>query len=117
MPQTNEIYHGQNLIKQLACEISRETADSINERYGGKGILKIFADGGLMNTCLCLFENDLNVSATAGKLYMHRNTLLYGINKIKRLSGLDVRKFSDAVTFLVLYNIHERAKSGSAEGI
>ena len=47
------------------------------------------------------FENNLNVSETARKLFVHRNTLVYRLEKIKKLSGLDLREFDDAITFKV----------------
>ena len=45
------------------------------------------------------FENNLNVSETARKLFVHRNTLVYRLEKIKKLTGLDLREFDDAITF------------------
>lgn len=47
------------------------------------------------------FENNLNVSETARKLFVHRNTLVYRLEKIKKLTGLDLREFDDAITFQV----------------
>ncbi len=47
------------------------------------------------------FENNLNVSETARKLFIHRNTLVYRLEKIKKLTGLDLREFDDAITFKV----------------
>ena len=47
------------------------------------------------------FENNLNVSETARKLFVHRNTLVYRLEKIKKLTGLDLREFDDAITFRV----------------
>ena len=47
------------------------------------------------------FENNLNVSETSRKLFVHRNTLVYRLEKIKRLTGLDLREFDDAITFKV----------------
>ena len=47
------------------------------------------------------FENNLNVSETARKLFVHRNTLVYRLEKIKQLTGLDLREFDDAITFKV----------------
>ena len=47
------------------------------------------------------FENNLNVSETARKLFVHRNTLVYRLEKIKRLTGLDLREFDDAIVFKV----------------
>lgn len=47
------------------------------------------------------FENSLNVSETSRKLFVHRNTLVYRLEKIKRLTGLDLREFDDAIIFKV----------------
>ncbi len=47
------------------------------------------------------FENNLNVSETARKLFVHRNTLVYRLDKIKKITGLDLREFDDAITFKV----------------
>ena len=47
------------------------------------------------------FENNLNVSETARKLYVHRNTLVYRLEKVKKITGLDLREFEDAILFKV----------------
>ncbi len=47
------------------------------------------------------FENSLNVSETSRKLFVHRNTLVYRLEKIKKLTGLDLREFEDAIVFKV----------------
>ena len=52
-------------------------------------------------TVQCFFENNLNVSETSRKLFVHRNTLVYRLEKIRKLSGLDLREFDHAVTFKV----------------
>ncbi|MGN1373547.1 MAG: helix-turn-helix domain-containing protein [Candidatus Coproplasma sp.] len=68
-----------------------------------KALARVFADEALVSSCMSLFDNDLNVSLAAEKLYMHRNTLIYRIKKVERLTGLNVTKFSDAVDFIILY--------------
>ncbi len=45
------------------------------------------------------FENNLNVSETSRKLFVHRNTLVYRLEKIKKITGLDLREFEDAIVF------------------
>lgn len=45
------------------------------------------------------FENSLNVSETARQLYIHRNTLVYRLDKVNKATGLDLRVFDDAITF------------------
>ena len=47
------------------------------------------------------FENNLNVSETSRKLFVHRNTLVYRLEKIKKFTGLDLREFDDAIIFKV----------------
>ncbi len=47
------------------------------------------------------FENSLNVSETARQLFIHRNTLVYRLDKIEKSTGLDLRVFEDAITFKI----------------
>jgi carbohydrate diacid regulator len=47
------------------------------------------------------FENNLNVSETSRQLYIHRNTLVYRLDKLQRSTGLDLRIFDDAITFKI----------------
>jgi len=47
------------------------------------------------------FDNSLNVSETSRQLYIHRNTLVYRLDKIQKITGLDLRVFEDAVTFKI----------------
>lgn len=54
-----------------------------------------------MNTLNKFFENNLNVSETSRQLYVHRNTLVYRIEKIQKSTGLDLRNFDDALTFKI----------------
>ena len=47
------------------------------------------------------FDNSLNISETSRKLFIHRNTLVYRLDKIQKLTGLDLRQFDDAIIFKV----------------
>ncbi len=47
------------------------------------------------------FDNSLNISETSRKLFIHRNTLVYRLDKIQKLTGLDLREFDDAIIFKV----------------
>ncbi len=58
-------------------------------------------DEDTLETINKFFENNLNVSETSRKLYVHRNTLVYRLEKIKKLTGLDLREFDDAIVFKV----------------
>ena len=61
------------------------------------------------------FENNLNVSETARKLFVHRNTLVYRLEKIKKLTGLDLREFDDAITFKVALMVRKYLASRGIE--
>ena len=54
-----------------------------------------------LTTISKFFENNLNVSETARQLYIHRNTLVYRLEKLQKSTGLDIRKFDDALTFKI----------------
>ena len=65
-------------------------------------------DDELNTTIDCFFENSLNTSETAKQLYVHRNTLIYRLNKISGITGLDIKKFEDAVGFKLAKLIYMR---------
>ena len=62
----------------------------------------IFGDEEMISTAEEFLEANLNVSETSRKIYLHRNTLMYRLDKIEKATGLNVRKFSDAVTFRLI---------------
>lgn len=53
------------------------------------------------------FENNLNVSETSRRLFVHRNTLVYRLEKIKKITGLDLREFDDAIVFKVALMVNK----------
>jgi carbohydrate diacid regulator len=58
-------------------------------------------DEEMLTTVQKFFDNNLNVSETSRQLYVHRNTLVYRIEKLHQSTGLDIRKFDDALTFKI----------------
>lgn len=68
---------------------------------------EVFDDEEMLNTAECFLQSSLNVSETSRILYMHRNTLLYRLDKIEKATGLNIRSFSDAVSFRVLTILHK----------
>lgn len=71
----------------------------------------LFVESEMLSTLDTFFTLDCNVSETAKKLYIHRNTLLYRLDKLKQETGLDVRQFRDAVLvkiILLLYKVTKR---------
>lgn len=84
------------LIYQLPSKLCELFLDEIFKKEG----LEVLDDETLQ-TIDKFFENNLNVSETSRQLFVHRNTLVYRLDKIERLTGLDLRKFDDAVVFKV----------------
>ena len=62
------------------------------------------------------FENNLNVSETSRRLFVHRNTLVYRLEKIKRITGLDLRDFDDAIVFRIALMVRKYLASRLTEG-
>ena len=71
----------------------------IREIFDGKSPDKF--DEETLTTINKFFENSLNVSETSRQLYIHRNTLVYRLDKIQKSTGLDLRVFEDAITFKI----------------
>ncbi len=58
-------------------------------------------DNETLTTVNKFFENNLNVSETSRQLYIHRNTLVYRLDKLQKMTGLDLRNFDDAIIFKI----------------
>ena len=65
-------------------------------------IKKILADSVSRHTVEVFLHNNLNINAASKELFMHRNTLIYRLEKIRLATGLDLRRFCDAFVFHVL---------------
>lgn len=71
----------------------------IREIFGGKSPDDF--DEETLTTIHKFFENSLNVSETSRQLFIHRNTLVYRLDKLQKSTGLDLRVFEDAITFKI----------------
>lgn len=85
-------------------------------------IKEVFADGvpdvfdeETMVTIQKFFENNLNISETARQLYVHRNTLVYRLERLEKIIGLDIRKFDDAMTFKIALMVISHMESQKKE--
>lgn len=65
--------------------------------------IKSVDDQELEHTALVFLENNLNITDTANELFIHRNTLIYRINKLEHMTGYDIRKFNDAMHYYLSY--------------
>ena len=86
---------------KLAEYLAEITDDSFKE---------VFDDEEMLATAEAFLQSSLNVSETSRQLYMHRNTLLYRLDKIEKATGLNIRLFSDAVSFRVLTVLYKLFK-------
>ena len=84
------------LIYQLPVNLCRLFIDEI---FGENVPYNL--DEETLTTINKFFENNLNVSETSRQLFVHRNTLVYRIEKIQKSTGLDLRNFDDALTFKI----------------
>ena len=84
------------LIYQLPINLCRLFIDEI---FGSNVPAEL--DEETLTTINKFFENNLNVSETSRQLFVHRNTLVYRIEKLQRSTGLDIRVFDDALTFKI----------------
>lgn len=97
------------LLERLIYSIPMEQRRHFLEQAGDHGVL--FSDNETLSTLETFFQLDCNVSETAKRLYIHRNTLLYRLDKIKQETNLDVRSFGDAVLVkltMLLYKVTKR---------
>ena len=87
-------------IGRLIYQLPTTLCEMFMQEVFKKGSLESLDQETLM-TIQSFFENNLNVSETARKLFVHRNTLVYRLEKIRKLTGLDLREFEHAITFKV----------------
>ncbi len=85
------------LIYQLPTPLCRMF---INEVLHGLSMEQF--DEETLTTVNKFFENNLNVSETSRQLYIHRNTLVYRLDKLQKITGLDLRNFDDAIIFKIM---------------
>ncbi|MBR0366075.1 MAG: helix-turn-helix domain-containing protein [Clostridia bacterium] len=90
------------LIYQLPIKLCELFLDEVFK----KGDITTLDDETIL-TINKFFENDLNVSETSRQLFVHRNTLVYRLEKIYKLTGLDLRKFDQAIVFKVAMMVHK----------
>ena len=89
------------VIERFLADIPEDTAQMFYQTLFNRKTTKLFSEE-MLTTIETFFDNSLNLSETARQLYIHRNTLVYRLDKIQKTVGLDLRAFDDAVTFKLL---------------
>ena len=95
-------------ISELISRLDKASREKLIAGYDLKSFAKVFEDADSMTTVDNFLKYGMNVSETARRLYMHRNTLIYRLNKIQNVTGLDIRMFEAAVTFEILRSLYEQ---------
>ena len=105
-------YHLQDLVYESDRQTLEMIVDSIPDDTKKEIMAKFFGSGsgsGLnaetLETVRVFFRNDLNLTAASKQLFIHRNTLNYRLDKIRKDYGLDLRSFHDAVVFRIITEI------------
>ena len=101
-------------IGRLIYQLPTTLCEIFLQEVFKKGSLESLDRETLM-TVQSFFENNLNVSETSRKLFVHRNTLVYRLEKIRKLTGLDLREFDHAVTFKVALMVKKYLTSRPAK--
>ena len=89
------------LLERFLSEVSPQLGADYNALIFNRKTARLFNDE-MVHTIESFFDNSLNLSETARKLYIHRNTLVYRLEKVQHAIGLDLRNFDDAVTFKMM---------------
>lgn len=107
-------------IARLIYELPGDLCELFLQEVFGEELPDQKIDEEMQVTIRRFFENNLNISETARQLYLHRNTLVYRLERLEKLIGLDIRRFDDAMTFqiamMVLAHYRDLEQEGAATG-
>ncbi len=92
------------ILERFLMESSPDVSKYYHDLLFNRQNARLFNEE-MLYTIDMFFKKDLNLSDTARQLYIHRNTLVYRLDKVQRQTGLDLRKFEDAVTFKILMDL------------
>ena len=102
--------YSEQKLQRIIDMIPPEGRKKILEEYRTKFDEAAFSDE-MMETVRVFFEHDLSITSASRELFIHRNTLNYRLDKIRRDTGLDLRHFQDAVVFRLIYEMNEKDKN------
>ena len=90
------------VLIQILADLPKNKMNSYLALLQDAGTKELFEDTEILDTAETFLENNLSASETSRKMYLHRNTLTYRLDKIEKATGLNIRKFADAVTFRLI---------------
>jgi len=89
-------------LHKLLDSLPKETLKEYLRQLATDNFSELIGDEELMRTAEAFLKNSLNISETARAMYLHRNTLIYRLDKVENITGLNIRNFGDAVVFWVV---------------
>ena len=92
------------ILERFLMELPQDISAYYHNLLFNRRTTRLFNEE-MLYTIDMFFKKDLNLSDTARQLYIHRNTLVYRLDKVQRQTGLDLRSFEDAVTFKILMEL------------
>ena len=108
-PEEQVFLWEKTVLERLLAETRPETLQALRRQLSGGGNDRLLTEE-MLSTIRMFFRKDLNLSDTARQLFIHRNTLIYRLDRIKAQTGLDLRCFDDAVTFRILMEMHQAGR-------
>lgn len=112
-PEEHIYIYSRLLLERFLMGIPQEDCQHFHSLLFNRRTNKLFNEE-MLQTIDMFFRKDLNLSDTARQLFIHRNTLVYRLDKVQRLTGLDLRHFDDAVTFKILNELSKCGKDKPA---
>ena len=103
----NSIYaYSRLILERFLMELPQDISAYYHSLLFNRKNQRLFNEE-MLYTIDMFFKKDLNLSDTARQLYIHRNTLVYRLDKVQKQIGLDLRSFEDAVTFKILMELQK----------
>jgi carbohydrate diacid regulator len=108
-PHEGGVYnHRSLLMERFLMQTPEETASRYYSLLFNRKTAKLLNED-MLKTITMFFDKNLNLSDASRELYIHRNTLVYRLDKVQKQLGLDLRRFHDAMTFKLLLDLKKRA--------
>lgn len=102
-----------NFCNKLVSYLSIDERAELSQIFLNEKIKSVFKDSELIECVNMFFKNNLNLSETSRIAFVHRNTLIYRIDKIYKITGLNIRNFEDAMSFKILSIVYDNMQSDS----
>ena len=112
-PEANIYAYPRLILERFLMELPPDISAAYHSMLFNRTTTRLFNEE-MLYTIDMFFKKDLNLSDTARQLYIHRNTLVYRLDKVQKQTGLDLRSFDDAVTFKLLMEL-KKCSGGKLE--